>query len=198
VFESIPPPGLINAGVKPDAHKARFKALVEDAGLRVAKGHLEIFPDSEMGRRLPFGDHQVFRPLKDGDDWYPHRIDEKSAQIQAFRDLPVIRKTISTFPSAPAQGRYTFPSAGAGGRYGSAAESLLRDGLKAQGTRHEAQKSLIHHFYRSGASEEAAYGVISSWYRSGRTNGHSKEKNNRGKISFCAGFDRGAKYNLGG
>jgi hypothetical protein len=52
---------------------------------------------------------------------------------------------------------------------------LFTNGLTQHGTRHNAEKDFILHFYRCGISEEEASELIEGWYREGKTNGYSEE-----------------------
>ena len=75
----------------PDQHLSVFREIMKGIGLEVKPGVLEIYPSLERGRRLPFGDQEVFGIQSDGlEDWETYPIFSKSAQIEAFRDLEPI------------------------------------------------------------------------------------------------------------
>jgi hypothetical protein len=70
-----------------DKHQQVFGEILQCVGLEVKDGLVEIYPHVERARRLPFGDHQVFRGgcyrrILD-DDWIP----QASQKLRAFDAL---------------------------------------------------------------------------------------------------------------
>lgn len=156
-------------------------------------GQVEIYPSRKKARRLPFaGDQKIISrdSFTKFSPWYAiYESGSKSDDIQRFLDLPPI--DLKALASAleelwgnetPKEPMYTKAYSShyeenihSASDFALRCNYLLENGLSDYSTRHESETDLILFFWLLGYSEEECISLISSWYKSGKTNGYSKE-----------------------
>lgn len=171
--------------MNPEQHQRVFNEIMEGIGFAVKPGVLEIYPSVERGRRLPFGDQRVFAVTSDGlqGEWEIFPIEDKAAQIRAFRDLePINAESIrrklqrerELYPVSQSDQFESRVKLVKGSIHERSINDILHNGLTEESTRYEAEKRLIRHFYGLGHGEDLTYKLIKIWYEN-KTNGLSKD-----------------------
>ena len=173
-------------------HHLMERILWVHLGLKEKDGDLEIFQKKDRARRLPmFNGHLLLENEK-------LREQEASVKekIEIFFSLTPIalHEYVVPFEEYLEKIEIENPDHRLGGGVGetprqmewdfsldikesqsefaSRVYDLFTNGLTQHGTRHNAEKDFILHFYRCGISEEEASELIEGWYREGKTNGY--------------------------
>lgn len=175
-----------------DIHENRMHRLLtqylNDNGLDVKKGYLEIFPSRSIGRRLPFGgrceDIEVYKPhgYKIYNEWVnqeiPQTNNNKKQILDNFFTLnPLDVETLN-------KGKKYYVIQG-----NKKEESEIKTNIKkvkkliidftykliAPSTRYDTEVKMIYRCYISGMNQDEAMTTCSKWYTDENTNGYSKE-----------------------
>tara|TARA_Y100000310_G_scaffold65095_5_gene60645 strand:+ start:3263 stop:5044 length:1782 start_codon:yes stop_codon:yes gene_type:complete len=165
-------------GGRAAAHHHQLTELCHHLGLEIGAGQIELFPDPQRGRRLPFGDQLVFEESGFNE---LTAVALKKDQIQKLAQLEPIRigqlqKLIPLrLPQPPKTDRQSKNNHNTDRRLAVAHPSAQFPPLQQPGTRWEMEKWIGLQCYKRGLNTEQAKSSLEKWFTDGGTAGLSQE-----------------------